>query len=320
MPEDTGMKHIYAIQTNGKSDKICLTCTEQFKGYSYFEADNSENGRFMIIHSLGPQVPKIDLFELKIEETFKLNHVKLWESNNQVHQTVARKKVPGVIYDELKLADGRTTKVMMYFPIDIDESKKYPMLIEVYGAPSFFKVTRKWQADWGTYLTSKFKIIYVKIDGRGSGLSGNKVLYSVYKNLGSAEIEDQIETATKLKEKYSFIDANRTGIWGKSFGGYTAGMALTKDKANVIQCGASISPLTDLSLYDSIYIERYMGDYEENRKGYENSNILNFVENFRNKSYMLIHGSLDDNVHYQQSMVLSRALELKDIQFDQIVR
>lgn len=151
----------------------------------------------------------------------------------------------------------------------------------------------------------------------------------------------------KLSQKLPFIDASRVAIWGWSYGGYASGMALAKDNSGVFKCAASVAPVTDWTFYgqyaisthfpfvchtgtvnafrlcfsDTIYTERFMGlpILEDNLIGYDRSRLSTLQNSFRNKTYLLVHGSLDDNVHYQQSMALARTLEISDIPFDQIV-
>ncbi|XP_063983383.1 venom dipeptidyl peptidase 4 isoform X10 [Diachasmimorpha longicaudata] len=189
----------------------------------------------------------------------------------------------------------------------------------VYGGPDTYQVTEKFHIDWGTYLVTNKNIIYAAIDGRGSGLKGNAMLFAGYRNLGTVEIYDQINVTRHLQESFPFIDKTRSGIWGWSYGGYAAGMSLAMDRDAVFKCGMSVAPVTDWALYDSIYTERFMGlpTASDNLNGYEQGQLLNKVDNIKSNSYYLIHGTLDDNVHYQQSLQLAKVLEQKDILFRQ---
>lgn len=145
-----------------------------------------------------------------------------------------------------------------------------------------------------------------------------------------------------LQNRYAFIDKTKTAIWGWSYGGYAAGMALAQDNSGVFKCGLSVAPVTDWIYYgnylrsvrasvstkvirvryplsDTIYTERYMGLIEDNTANYKNASLLGQAENLRNKKFMVIHGTYDDNVHYQQSMMLSYELERRVILFRQQV-
>ena len=122
-----------------------------------------------------------------------------------------------------------------------------------------------------------------------------------------------------MLKKFPFLDENKTGIWGWSYGGYSTLWTLLKDVDDVFKCGLSTAPPTDWLFYDSMYTERFMGlpTLDDNLEGYDNSSLLNKVEGLRGKKFQLNHGVADDNVHFQQSMLIMRALELKDIEFEQ---
>jgi dipeptidyl-peptidase 4 len=119
---------------------------------------------------------------------------------------------------------------------------QHPMIVDVYGGPDSSSVTNRWSMDWGTYLVSAKNYIYVRIDGRGSGLKGDEVLFKLYRQLGTVEVHDQIETAMKLQQKHAYIDSKRSAIWGWSYGGYVSGMSLTNDHDGVFKCAVSVAP------------------------------------------------------------------------------
>lgn len=126
----------------------------------------------------------------------------------------------------------------------------------------------------------------------------------------------------KLTHLLPFVDAKRVAIWGWSYGGFTTALALAKDSAHIYRCAASVAPVTDFTLYDSIYTERFMGlaTADDNAVGYAATRVSAMAHLFHNRTYFLIHGTFDDNVHYQQSMALARNLELNDVMFRQMVR
>lgn len=118
-----------------------------------------------------------------------------------------------------------------------------------------------------------------------------------------------------------YVDRHHVAIWGWSYGGFASALALANDREHVFQCAISVAPVTDFTLYDSIYTERFMGlaTADDNAVGYAATRVFAQPELFRNRTFMLVHGTFDDNVHYQQSMLLSRQLELHDVLFRQLV-
>ena len=122
-----------------------------------------------------------------------------------------------------------------------------------------------------------------------------------------------------FQNNLGYIDKDKTAVWGWSYGGYLSLMTLSKDYDDVFKCGASVAPVADWSLYDTYYTERYMGlnTDTDNYQGYNRSSAFHYLGNLRTKKYYLLHGTHDDNVHYQNSMLLSAALEDQDILFRQ---
>ncbi|KAG8229724.1 hypothetical protein J437_LFUL007899 [Ladona fulva] len=225
-----------------------------------------------------------------------------------------------------KNGNGSSSMVLV-LPQEVEDDKKgsdyfrhVTRVDQTPEGPDTNSVTERFTADWGTYMATNRSVIYAAIDGRGSGNNGNKLLFANYRNLGTVEIEDQINVTRYLQKTYPFIDNERTVIWGWSYGGYAAGMALVKDDTNVFKCGISVAPVTDWAYYDTIYTERYMGlpTMEDNIQGYARSDLNGKAERLRGKEYLLVHGTLDDNVHFQHAMMLVKILVAKDIYFQQL--
>lgn len=239
---DSKAQHVYAVKNEANASKVCLTC-EQLSDYTYFSADASTSGNNVVITALGPAVPQVHMYTIDVKDSgiTLTNHVEI-QSNNELKQVLENKKLPKIVYDKIVLENGSESQVMMALPADLDESKDYPMIVEVYGGPDSSSVTNKWSVEWGTYLASAHNIIYAKIDGRGSGLRGDKNLFALYRNLGTVEVEDQIETAAKLQAKHRYINAKKTAIWGWSYGGYVSGMSLATDEKDVFKCAVSVAP------------------------------------------------------------------------------
>jgi dipeptidyl-peptidase-4 len=317
---DPGQRHLYRVSIhdhNRRSD--CLSCEikSEIDGSNclYNSAEFSKDNFYYVLTCAGPGIPEIGIYSRNLSKVYT------WENNKAVAEFIANKSRPIVKRFTVPVPGGFDAQVKLLLPpkADLSGKTKYPMLVFVYGGPDTNEVTEKFNIDWGTYLVTNKSIIYASIDGRGSGLKGNSMMFAVYRNLGTIEIADQINVTRYLQNNLPYIDQTRTGIWGWSYGGYATGMALAADVGGIFKCGMSVAPVTDWTLYDSIYTERFMGlpVASDNLAGYEQSLLLNKVDNIKKKGYYLIHGTLDDNVHYQQSMLLSKFLEQKDILFRQ---
>jgi len=136
------------------------------------------------------------------------------------------------------------------------------------------------------------------------------------------EVQDQIDVTKQLVDLYPFIDKSRVAIWGWSYGGFVTAsvLAADADQSNIFKCGISVAPVTNWIYYDSIYTERYLGlpTPEDNLAGYQRSDVTAKARKLANKKYLMVHGTADDNVHYQQSMMLARAMEEADVLFRQL--
>uniref|UniRef100_A0A0C9RFV4 Venom dipeptidyl peptidase 4 n=2 Tax=Fopius arisanus TaxID=64838 RepID=A0A0C9RFV4_9HYME len=321
VPGDPGQQHLYRVSTlEMVSVPECLSCGVKSDADGtyclYNEAELSPDNSHYILTCAGPGVPDVSIYN-----SMNTSKVVTWENNAGVAKEIAKKSRPLVKRFTVPVGGGFEAQVRLLIPpgADLTGTTKYPMLVYVYGGPDTYQVTEKFHIDWGTYLVTNKDIIYAAIDGRGSGLKGSAMLFAGYRNLGTVEIYDQINVTRHLQENFSFIDKTRTAIWGWSYGGYAAGMSLAMDRDAVFKCGMSVAPVTDWALYDSIYTERFMGlpKVSDNLHGYEQGQLLNKVDNIKSNSYYLIHGTFDDNVHYQQSLLLAKVLEQKDILFRQ---
>ncbi len=212
-----------------------------------------------------------------------------------------------------KTSDGVSLNGWMMKPVDFDPTKKYAVLMYVYGGPGSQTVTNSWDRNnlWYTLLTQKGYII-VSIDGRGTGARGNEFKTYVYKNLGKWETHDQIEGA-KYLASLPYIDASRIGIWGWSYGGYVAAMSILVGN-EVFKTAVAVASVTDWKFYDTIYTERYMQTPKLNPDGYKQGSTLTHADKLKG-NLLLIHGTADDNVHWQNTITLVNELQKKNKQF-----
>ena len=203
--------------------------------------------------------------------------------------------------------NGNELNMWMIKPKDFDPNKKYPLLMYQYSGPGSQKVANSWNDTndfWHQSLVQKGYIVAC-VDGRGTGFKGTAFKKVTYKQLVHFETLDQIEVARKLGQK-PFIDANRIGIWGWSYGGHMSTNCILKGN-DVFSLAIAVAPLTNWRFYDTIYTERFMRTPQENPEGYDLNSPFNYPELLKG-DYLLIHGSGDDNVHLQNTMRMAEAL------------
>ncbi len=212
-------------------------------------------------------------------------------------------------------AAGDQMNAWIIKPKNFDPNKKYPLFMYQYSGPGSQQVSNSWDngnALWFEMLAQKGYIIAC-VDGRGTGYKGAKFKKVTYKNLGKYEIEDQI-VAAKWLGNQKYIDKTRIGIFGWSFGGYMASLAMTKG-ADVFKAGIAVAPVTNWRYYDSVYTERFLLTPQENPAGYDDNSPTTYANLLKGK-FLLIHGTADDNVHFQNSMEFSEALIQNKKQFE----
>jgi dipeptidyl-peptidase-4 len=209
---------------------------------------------------------------------------------------------------------GDTLNGWMLKPAGFDPAKKYPVLFCNYGGPGSQQVANRFGAVsmWHQMLAQNGFIV-VSVDNTGTGFRGEEFKKKTYLQLGKFEIEDQIDAA-KYLGTLPYIDKDRIGHWGWSFGGFMSSLAITKG-SDVFKAAVAVAPVTSWRFYDNIYTERYMRTPQENQKGYDENAPLNFTDRIKGK-LLLIHGTADDNVHFQNSVEFVKALVKSNVDFE----
>jgi dipeptidyl-peptidase-4 len=245
----------------------------------------------------------------------------LCNGNGNLIRNIANRKTK--LFDEYKLGkaglfsieteDGLELPAMWVLPPDFDPNKKYPVLFSVYGGPGGTDVKNSFSAYLDRFFISENEIIYFVVDHRGAAYFGKKGKSYLYHNLGKWEINDYSEAVKWLRTK-SFVDSTKIGITGGSYGGYVTCMALTLG-ADYFTHGVAEYSVTDWHLYDNIYTERYMGTPEENPEGYKFGSAITQADKYKGL-LCISHGTLDDNVHMQNTIQLVDKLTTMDKHFE----
>ena len=213
------------------------------------------------------------------------------------------------------MVNGNELNMWMIKPVDFDPSKQYPLFMFQYSGPGSQQVANSWFGSndyWHQMLASRGYIIAC-VDGRGTGLKGRDFKKVTQKELGKYEVEDQIAAAEELSKR-PYIDPDRTGIWGWSYGGFMSSNCILKGN-EVFEMAIAVAPVTSWRFYDTIYTERYMQTPQENPSGYDDNSPIFFADQLKGK-YLLVHGSADDNVHVQNTMRMIEALVQANKPFD----
>ncbi|MBQ6305418.1 MAG: S9 family peptidase [Bacteroidales bacterium] len=306
-------RQIYAVNLKGKMREVI---GREGTNQATFSND------FSYLININSTISQPRQFELY---TNKGKLVRVLEDNHEFAEklktfNLGEKKLMKISDPAFTLPDGTQVDVDAWqiLPPDFDPSKIYPVLIYVYGGPGHQTVNNSWADSdyWWMQLLAQHGIISVSINNRGSGAQGEVFKKMTYLQLGKYETEDMI-TLAKYMAKQPYVDAERIGIYGWSYGGFMAANGITKG-ADVISTAVSVAPVTNWRYYDNVYTERFMRTPQENPDGYDlNSPVHNTA--MIKGNYLLCHGSGDDNVHYQNAMELIKAMISNGKQFDLMI-
>ncbi len=297
-------RNLYVIDFAGKK-KTVLTPAK-----GTHRANMSPDHKFFIDYYSTANTPQvITLYDAKGKVR------KVLEDNQALVENLKGFALSQKEFFDFKTVDGTSLNGYLIKPADFDPNKKYPVLMYVYGGPGSQNVTNAWGGTrdfWHHHLASLGYIVAC-VDNRGTGARGRDFKHVTYGTLGKYEVEDQIAGA-KFLAGQSYVDAARIGIWGWSYGGYMSSLSLFIGN-DVFKSAIAVAPVTSWRYYDSIYTERYLMTPQANASGYDAYNPITHAAKMKG-NLLLIHGTGDDNVHFQNAVELVDALIDADKQFE----
>ena len=298
-------QYIYRVDASGKRTKL----TDE-KGYHSARFSKGCN-YFVHTYSNLTTPPVVNICNASGKK------LKTIEDNAELKAKLAEFRLGSVELFSFKTADNVELNGWMVKPAGFNAGKKYPVLMYQYSGPGNQQVHNSYTNGfmgnliWEQRMAQKGYVV-VCVDGRGTGGRGADFQRSTYKKMGTLESRDQAEAAAYLAT-LPFVDKERIAIWGWSFGGFNTIMSLCEGRG-LFRCGVAVAPVTDWRYYDSAYTERYMRTPQENPTGYDSSPLHRY-QNFKG-DLLIVHGTADDNVHYQNTADFAEALVQAGIQFD----
>ncbi|XP_052424427.1 inactive dipeptidyl peptidase 10-like isoform X1 [Carassius gibelio] len=292
-------RQLFSVSTVGLFPRQCLTCELNKAHCTFFSADFSPANQHVLLHCKGPGAPTVFIHTLNTANYYVL------ENNFVLRAALRYKRIQLLEYRSVQ-TDHFELPLKISYPPDFSESRTYALLLMIDTAPGGQQVNDRYSLDWDSVLVSSDNVIVARLDGRGSGFQGQKVLQEVHRRLGSVELQDQL-LAVEYLLKLPYIDRTRIGVFGRGYGGYVA-LLLIKSTENLFKCAAAVSPVTDWSLYASAFSERYLGFPLQDDSRYQFSSVLQNPQGFREQTLMLLHATADANVHFQHTAELIKNL------------
>ena len=297
-------RDVYFVMLNS------LKITRLSKGEGIHKPTLSGNGEFLFDEFSGPGVPR----QISIVNSSGKTMRTLLNAADPLKDYIPVKREIFTIKNE----NGDDLYCRMIKPFNFDSTKKYPVIVYVYGGPNVSLITNNWLGGsdlWMMYMAQRGFIIFT-LENRGTPVRGKAFEQATFRRLGEIEMEDQV-TGVKHLMKQNYIDRNRMGIYGWSYGGFMSVSMMTRNPG-IFKVSVAGGPVIDWSYYEVMYTERYMDTPEENPTGYSKSNLTNYVENLNGKM-MLIHGTSDNVVVWQHSLMYLKKAIQKNVQVDYFV-
>ncbi|WP_258808243.1 S9 family peptidase [Pseudidiomarina sp. CB1] len=308
-PETPLERYLFRASLDG-SGKLERLTPAQPGSHSYQLSANADYA--VHTYSSAQQVPQVDMVSLPDHQ-----HIRMIKDNASAQQAFDALAKGSFEFFRVPARDGLQLDGFLMKPVDFDPTKEYPIVFYVYGEPWGQTVSNSWGGErflWHTYLTQQGYIV-ASIDNRGTkSPRGFEWRRSIYKNLGVITVRDQYDALQAMLERWSFIDEERVGIWGHSGGGSQTLNALFRYPEHY-HVGLALAPVPDLTLYDTIYQERYSGLLPESAERYKETSAITHAENLQG-DLLLVHGTGDDNVHFQGSERLVNELIKHGKQFE----
>ena len=297
-------RDLYSVGLNGKGKKLHTAEA------GFYSVQPSQGMRYYIrtfTNAETPNVVTVHHSSGKVIDTLVDSRAKV-----AARGTWARREFKQFVTER-----GDTLNYYIQMPIGYEKGKRYPVLLTQYSGPGSQSVRDRWSLDWEDALPHEGYIVAC-CDGRGTGFRGEKFKKCTYADLGRKEVEDQISFARFLA-KQEFVDAERIGIYGWSYGGFMA-LNCALHGGELFRMAIAVAPVTSWRYYDTIYTEIYNGLPQDNPKGYDDNSPLSHAEKLAERTQLLIiHGTADDNVHFQNSMEMCRKLNEAGKQYDMMV-
>ena len=291
-------KHLYKTSLDGTGDMERMT-----KDAGWHSTTVAAGGKHFIDNYSAPDVPpQASVKDANGEVVTMINENALDETHPYhpyLGEHAARE------FGTIDADDGSVMHYALYRPADFDPSKRYPTIVNVYGGPGVQRVKKSWGIDFNQILARNGYVVFM-LDNRGSTNRGKAFEDHIYRNMGDVEVRDQVRGVDFLKT-LSFVDPERIGVWGWSYGGYMTQMLMYK-APDVFKAGISGAPVTDWRLYDTHYTERFLGHPDAAGDVYENSSVFKYMDGFKGKMLM-VHGMADDNVFFDHTVKAFTAMQ-----------
>nr|XP_019955180.1 PREDICTED: inactive dipeptidyl peptidase 10-like [Paralichthys olivaceus] len=303
----SAQRQLYRVSTVDPVRKECLTCSLFKSKCTYYDAALSPDYRHVLLNCRGPGIPQSSLHKLN-----DMNKYKIFERNTVLKHALVNRTIPKWERRIVQI-NNFALRLELLVPVDLDVTKEYPLLLVLDSAPGGQAVSERFSLGWESVLVSSDKVIVARLDGRGSGFQGQRILHEVHMILGTVDVQDQVTVLEHLI-RLPYIDGNRVGVYGKAYGGFLSSLLLLSH-SSMFKCGIAVAPITNWRLCGSAFTEKYFGSPLKEDHKYQISSLLNNVTVLSPLNFLIIHGTADATVHFQHSAELVKLLAASNVNY-----
>ncbi|XP_044072620.1 inactive dipeptidyl peptidase 10-like isoform X2 [Siniperca chuatsi] len=305
--EGSTQRQLYRVSTVDPFHKECLTCSLFKSKCTYYDAILSPNYQHVLLNCRGPGIPQTTLHKLS-----DMNKHTTLERNTVLRHALINRTIPKWERRTVQI-NNIALRLELIVPVDLDETKEHPLLLILGSAPGGQAVSDRFSLSWDSVLVSSDGVIVARLDGRGSGFQGQRILHEVHQRLGTVDVQDQIAALEHLV-RLPYIDGNKVGVYGKEYGGFLSSLLLLSH-SSMFQCGIAVAPITNWRLYGSASTEKYFGFPANEDHKYQISSLLSDITAQSPLNFLIIHGTADATVHFQHSAELVKLLSASNVNY-----
>nr|XP_046259544.1 inactive dipeptidyl peptidase 10-like [Scatophagus argus] len=300
-------QQLYRVSTVDPFHKECLTCSLFKLKCTYYDSILSPDFQHVLLNCRGPGIPQTTLHKLS-----EMNKHRTLEGNSVLRHALMNRTLPKWERRTVQI-NNFALRLELIVPVALDETKEHPLLLILDSSPGGQAVSDRFFLSWDSVLVSSDGVIVARLDGRGSGFQGQRILHEVHQRLGTVDVQDQI-TALEHLVRLPYVDGNRVGVYGKAYGGFLSSLLLLSH-SSVFRCGIAAAPITNWRLYGSAHAEKYFGSAVKEDPKYQISGLLSNITALSPLNFLIIHSTADATVHFQHSAELVKLLSAANVNY-----
>ncbi|XP_029937129.1 inactive dipeptidyl peptidase 10-like [Myripristis murdjan] len=304
---DATQRQLYRVSTVDPFQRECLSCSLFKPQCTYYDAILSPDYHHVLLNCRGPGIPQTTLHKLN-----DMNRNGILEKNAVLRDALISRTIPKRERRTV-LIKNFALPLELTLPVDLDETNQHPLLLIIGSAPGGQSVSDRFVLNWDSVLVSSDKVIVARLDGRGSGFQGQRILHEVHQQLGTVEVQDHI-AALEYLIRLPYIDSNKVGVYGKAYGGFLSAVLLLS-YGSMFKCGIAVAPVTDWRLFGSAFTEKFFGFPAKEDRKYQISSLLSNITAPSQPDFLIIHGTADATVHFQHSAELVKLLSASNVNY-----